>query len=161
MSTRLLLDFISQSPEQTLLVGEHLGSACEGGEVIWLTGPLGAGKTVVAQGIGRGLGVTGHVTSPTFTLLKEYHGRITLNHFDFYRLEGGMRDAWLEFADYQQPNAVCVVEWAEHAPEFIPDDHLHIILRHISMTKRAVQLIPQGDRYELLLRRFQALAFRI
>jgi tRNA threonylcarbamoyladenosine biosynthesis protein TsaE len=160
MITKAILDFISQSQEQTLLAGEHLGTVCEGGEVIWLSGPLGSGKTVVAQGIARGLGVAATVTSPTFTILKEYRGRLALHHFDFYRLEGQERDAEAEFAEYRRPDAVCVVEWAEHAPAFIPDEHLRISLRFVSQSKRAVQMVPRGEYYEALVRRFQALAFR-
>lgn len=157
---RPILDFISQSPEQTLLVGEHLGSACLGGEVIWLSGALGSGKTVLAQGIARGLGVRGAVTSPTFTILKEYQGRLALSHFDFYRLEGQGRDVEAEFGEYRRPDAVCLVEWAEHAVAFIPDEHLRITLRFVSQTKRAVQMLARGDRCEALLQRFQSLAFR-
>lgn len=160
MQTKPLLDFISQSPEQTALAGEHLGAVCEGGEVLLLSGALGAGKTVLAQGIARGLGVRVTVTSPTFTVLKEYQGRLALNHFDFYRLENQIRDAEEEFAEYRRPDAVCVVEWAEHAPSFMPAEHLRIALRFVSASKRSVQLIPRGARYEALVRRFQALAFR-
>jgi tRNA threonylcarbamoyladenosine biosynthesis protein TsaE len=161
MQTKPLVDFISQSPEQTALAGEHLGAVCEGGEVILLAGALGAGKTVLAQGIARGLGVRNQVTSPTFTILKEYQGRLALYHFDFYRLENQIRDAEVEFAEYRRPDAVCVVEWAEHAPSFLPEEHLRVTLRFVSATKRALQLIPQGARHESLVRRFQALAFRL
>lgn len=155
-----LIDFISQSPSQTLLAGEHLGAACEGGEVVWLSGALGAGKTVLAQGIARGLGVDGPVTSPTFTVLKEYQGRLALHHFDFYRLEDQIRDVWAEFADYQRPDAVCVVEWAEHGQEFLGEQYLRVALRHVSASKRAVQVAARGACYGQLLRRFQSLAFR-
>lgn len=160
MVAKPLLDFISHSPEQTALTGELLGTVCEGGEVIWLEGPLGAGKTVLTQGIARGLGISLPVTSPTFTVLKEYQGRLALNHFDFYRLEGVDRGADLEFAEYQNPEAVCVVEWAEHAPAFLPREHLHLQLRFVSQTKRAVVFMPHGAGYEALIRRFQTVAFR-
>ena len=160
MIVKSLLDFISQSPEQTALTGELLGSVCEGGEVLWLEGPLGAGKTVLAQGIARSLGIAEPVTSPTFTVLKEYQGRLALCHFDFYRLAGMERSPELEFAEYQSPDAVCVVEWAEHAPDFLPEEYLRLQLRFVSQTKRAVALMPYGARYEALSRRFQAVAFR-
>lgn len=155
-----LLDFISHSPEQTALTGRLLGGVCEGGEVIWLDGPLGAGKTVLTQGIARGLSVEVPVTSPTFTVLKEYQGRLALNHFDFYRLNGSDRAADVEFAEYQDRDAVCVVEWAEHAPGFLPPDYLQVQLRFVSPTKRAVVFLPRGPRYEALIRRFQTIAFR-
>src|SRR5579859_1515897 len=155
LQTRSVLDFISQSPEQTLLAGEHLGTVCEGDEVVWLSGALGAGKTVLAQGVARGLGITALVTSPTFTVLKEYRGRLNLHHFDFYRLEHQDRDSVAEFIEYQRPDAVCVVEWAEHAVEFIPDSHLRVTMRPISPSKRAIQLAAQGTQCDTLVQRFQ------
>jgi tRNA threonylcarbamoyladenosine biosynthesis protein TsaE len=161
MIARPLLDFISQNPEQTLRAGEHLGAVCRGGEVIGLSGALGSGKTILAQGIARGLGVKEVVTSPTFTILKEYRGRLALNHFDFYRLEDQERDAESEFAEYRQPGAVCVVEWPEHADTFLPAACLRITLRFVSAGKRSVAMAPHGEVYEDLLRRFQALAFRV
>jgi len=154
------IDFISQSPVQTALAGEHLGAACQGGEVVWLSGDLGAGKTVLAQGMARGLGVQAEVNSPTFTVLKEYTGRLVFNHFDFYRLDGQARDPWAEFSDYRRPDAVCVVEWGEHGRDFLEDSYLKVSLRLISATKRSIQIIAQGDAYDEVLRRFQALAFR-
>jgi tRNA threonylcarbamoyladenosine biosynthesis protein TsaE len=160
MTVKPLLDFVSHSPEQTARIGEVLGSVCEGGEVFWLEGPMGAGKTVLTQGIARGLGIADSVTSPTFTLLKEYQGRLALHHFDFYRLEGMERQPAWEFADYQTSDAVCVVEWAEHALEFLPDEYLRLQLRYISPTKRAAVFMPHGARYEALIRQFQAIAFR-
>lgn len=160
MERKARLDFISHNVEQTALTGDLLGDLCTGGEVIRLEGVLGAGKTVLAQGIAKGLGVIEAVTSPTFTLLKEYRGRLVLNHFDFYRLEGDARTPELEFEDYQGEGAVCVIEWAEHAPAFLPEEHLHVELRPVSPTKRAVVLIGHGDRYEDLVRRFRAIAFR-
>ena len=155
-----LIDFISQSPAQTALAGEHLGAACTGGEVVWLSGDLGAGKTVLAQGMARGLGVTAAVNSPTFTVLKEYTGRLGFNHFDFYRLDGQARDPWAEFSDYQLPEAVCVVEWGEHGRDFLGDTYLKVSLRLISATKRSIQMMARGAAHEELLHRFQALAFR-
>jgi tRNA threonylcarbamoyladenosine biosynthesis protein TsaE len=160
MIAKPILDFISQSPDQTVLAGELLGQACEGGEVIRLEGPLGAGKTVLAQGIARGLGITVPVTSPTFTLLKEYQGRLTLYHFDFYRLQESDRNAEREFAEYFQPDAVCVIEWAEYAHGFLPEEHLHLSMRYISTTKRALVLTPHGAVHEALVRRFREAAFR-
>src|SRR5437879_119765 len=126
MLTKPVLDFISQSPEQTFLTGEHLGSVCEGGEVLWLIGALGSGKTVLAQGLAKGLGIVTPVTSPTFTVLKEYRGRFNFFHFDFYRFEGQARDADWEFADYLRNDSVCAIEWAEHAINFMPPEHLQV-----------------------------------
>jgi tRNA threonylcarbamoyladenosine biosynthesis protein TsaE len=160
MYTKSVIDFISQSPEQTHLAGEHLGAMCRGGEVLCLSGALGCGKTAMAQGIGRGLGVTAPVTSPTYTVLKEYSGRLNLYHFDFYRFEQQIRDADIEFAEYLRDDAVCVIEWAEHAVELLPETHLLVRMRMVSPSKRALQFVPQGSCYEELVQRFQSLAFR-
>jgi tRNA threonylcarbamoyladenosine biosynthesis protein TsaE len=160
MHTKPVVDFISQSPEQTHLTGEHLGTACRGGEVLCLSGALGCGKTALAQGIGRGLRVTAPVTSPTFTVLKEYAGRLNLFHFDFYRFEEQSRAADVEFDEYLRDDAVCVIEWAEHALEFLPENHLLVRMVIVSPSKRAIQFIPQGPQYDNLVQRFQALAFR-
>jgi tRNA threonylcarbamoyladenosine biosynthesis protein TsaE len=160
MIAKPTLDFISHGPAQTALAGAFLGHACEGGEVIRLDGTLGAGKTVLDKGIARGMGIKAPVTSTTFTFLKEYQGRLALYHFDFYRLENSERNPEIEFAEYLQPDAVCVVEWAEYAPAFLPDAHLHLLVRYVSATKRALQLSPHGPIHEALLRRFQEAAFR-
>ncbi|MGH2388772.1 MAG: tRNA (adenosine(37)-N6)-threonylcarbamoyltransferase complex ATPase subunit type 1 TsaE [Chloroflexota bacterium] len=160
MSVKSPIDFISQSPEQTLLTGEHLGAACRGGEIVWLSGALGAGKTVLTQGIARGLEIEKTVTSPTFTVLKEYAGRLNLFHFDFYRLETQTRDPWAEFSDYLRSDAVCVVEWAEHGLAFLGESYLRVNLRYISFGKRAIQLVAHGNEYDELLHRFQSMAFR-
>jgi tRNA threonylcarbamoyladenosine biosynthesis protein TsaE len=160
MHTKPVVDFISQSSEQTHLAGEHLGAACRGGEVLCLSGVLGSGKTAFAQGIGRGLGVTLPVTSPSFTVLREYTGRLNLFHFDFYRFEQQIRAADVEFEEYLRDDAVCVIEWAEYAQELLPENHLLVRMLMVSESKRAIQFIPRGPQYEALVQRFQALAFR-
>lgn len=103
---------VSRSEAETAEIGKRIGEACVGGEIIRLIGPLGAGKSVLARGIGRGLGVTGAVRSPSFNLMREYHARLTLRHWDLYRLEGGFESlGLLESADDE---TVVVIEWADH-----------------------------------------------
>jgi tRNA threonylcarbamoyladenosine biosynthesis protein TsaE len=106
-----------------------VGRACRGGEVILLEGPLGAGKTALAQGIAAGLGVTDAVTSPSFTILKEYAGRLALAHFDFYRVDPA-RLVDVEFDDYLGAGGVCVLEWASRVPHVVPPDHLIVTLSY-------------------------------
>jgi tRNA threonylcarbamoyladenosine biosynthesis protein TsaE len=104
----------SDSPEQTQRLGALLGPALGPGDVILLQGGLGAGKTALTQGIARGLGVTETVNSPTFTILKEYSGRLPLYHFDLYRIEHPDELLSLGFEQYfDAGDGVCVVEWAE------------------------------------------------
>jgi tRNA threonylcarbamoyladenosine biosynthesis protein TsaE len=109
-----MVTHISHSPEETLALGEAWGRAAGVGLVIGLTGDLGAGKTQLAKGIARGLGITGRVHSPTFTLVNEYAGgRLPMFHVDLYRLQtaGQVANAGLE--EYFQPAGVSVIEWAE------------------------------------------------
>ena len=103
----------TRSVEETLQIGEVLGKLLEPKDVILLQGDLGTGKTAFTQGIGRGLDVHGTINSPTFTILKEYTGRLPLYHFDLYRLEDPEEFLTLGFEEYFDQSGVCVVEWAE------------------------------------------------
>ncbi len=107
--------FISHSPAQTASLGEEWGREAQSGLVVGLSGGLGAGKTILAAGLARGLGVTGRVQSPTFALVNEYReGRLPLFHLDLYRLES--RDAIIAAGlelYLVRPSGVAVVEWIE------------------------------------------------
>jgi len=107
------LDVPSESVEQTRRLGAILGGLLARGDVVLLHGELGAGKTAFTQGIGRGLGVAATVNSPTFTILKEYAGRLPLYHFDLYRIEDPGELESLGFVDYFAGDGVSVIEWAE------------------------------------------------
>jgi tRNA threonylcarbamoyladenosine biosynthesis protein TsaE len=105
---------ISRSPAETEALGEKFGRTVERGQVIALSGDLGAGKTQFVRGLARGLGIAGRVHSPTFTLVNEYGGgRLKLFHLDLYRLETAeqIRSAGIE--EYLSPDGVSVIEWAE------------------------------------------------
>ncbi len=104
---------VSRSLAETHRLGALLGELLVSGDVILLQGALGAGKTAFTQGIARGLGVTSTVNSPTFTILKEYVGRLSLYHFDLYRIETPEEVSALGFEDYFGGDGVSVVEWAE------------------------------------------------
>jgi len=155
------VDFISHSEAQTRRLGARLGGLLNGGEVIALQGELGAGKTRWVQGMGQGLKVNVHVTSPTFTLVNEYLGRLTLYHIDLYRINqvGEALDFGLE--DYLYGDGVCVIEWAERVAEALPPDRLWITFHHLDDTNRRLTLHADGDRYRQLLKDFQRLAFGI
>jgi len=105
---------ISHSPAETESLGERFGRAAQRGWVVALSGELGAGKTQFVKGLARGLGVTGRVHSPTFTLVNEYGGgRLTLFHLDLYRLETAAQMASAGIEEFLRPDGVAVVEWAE------------------------------------------------
>jgi tRNA threonylcarbamoyladenosine biosynthesis protein TsaE len=103
----------SASPEATRAIGERLGAALAPGTVVLLRGPLGAGKTVLAKGIARGLGVEDEIISPTYTIVADYPGRIPLAHVDLYRVEGATQIAGLGLDDLLAGPGVTVVEWGE------------------------------------------------
>jgi tRNA threonylcarbamoyladenosine biosynthesis protein TsaE len=109
-----MVTHISHSPEETLALGEAWGRAAGVGLVIGLTGDLGAGKTQLAKGIARGLGIAGRVHSPTFTLVNEYAGgRLLMFHVDLYRLQTVEEVASAGLEEYFQPAGVSVIEWVE------------------------------------------------
>lgn len=105
----------SASVAETQRLGKRLGGLLRAGDIVLLTGDLGAGKTALTQGIGRGLGIAQTINSPTFTILKEYEGRLPLYHFDLYRIEDPEELLALGFDRYFEGEGVCVVEWAERA----------------------------------------------
>ncbi len=101
--------------------GTSLASDLRRGDVLALTGDLGAGKTHLAQGIAAGLGYAGAVTSPTFTLVHEYRGgRLPIFHFDFYRFDSATEAEQIGWWNYVDEDGVCLVEWADKFPELIP-----------------------------------------
>lgn len=159
------LEFLSRSPEQTRRLGARLGQLLHGGETICLQGPLGAGKTMLAQGIGRGWGATDPLISPTFVLMRQHHraaGDDVLLHIDFYRLEGP-QDAWsLGLEDWlESPDVVAVIEWADRAPEILPEERLWIRLEPGGGERRRLLFTAHGSSYERLLHEFRRAAFGV
>jgi len=112
----------SSSAQETAAFAAQMAHAAKPGDIICLQGPLGAGKTVFAQGFAEGLGYTGRVTSPTFTIVQVYEGgRLPLYHFDLYRLEGGADELeGIGYEDYFFAGGVTLVEWPEMASDAIP-----------------------------------------
>lgn len=119
------------SEAQTIAVGKHLGEQAFDGAIITLNGDLGAGKTTMTKGIALGLGITQTVTSPTFTLMKQYEGRLRLTHIDAYRLQGIGLDGDIEEAIYQ--SGVSVIEWSDQIAQSI-DHGLSIVLHRVADT---------------------------
>jgi tRNA threonylcarbamoyladenosine biosynthesis protein TsaE len=143
----------SASIEQTRRVGQALGALLAPGDVVLLIGDLGAGKTALTQGIGAGIGVPGVINSPTFTILKEYTGRLPLYHFDLYRIEAPDEVYALGFEDYFAGEGVCVIEWAERGepreqdvPPPWPENYLRITLRADGPDKRMIEVTSAGPR---------------
>ena len=126
----LSIELHTGSPEDTLAVGRALGEQARPDDVILLSGPLGAGKTCLTQGIALGLGVEGYVRSPTFVLMTRHSGRLMLHHLDLYRISS-YEEAWdLGLDEQLTGGGVCVVEWAERAEELFPDRALWVRLAY-------------------------------
>ena len=119
----------SSSPEETYAIGRRIGQLAEPGDIVTLSGDLGTGKTVFAKGFAEGLGIADDVTSPTFTIIKEYtDGRIPLAHFDAYRIADPDEMYAIGYEDYLSGDFVCLIEWPEMIEELIPGDAIGVRL---------------------------------
>lgn len=110
--------FISESPEDTLEAGKNYAKNLKSGDVVLLFGEMGAGKTVFAKGVARGLGIETEVTSPTYAYMNDYGGK--LYHFDCYRLSCGEQAESLGLCDYFYGDGICLIEWAENISSVLP-----------------------------------------
>lgn len=137
---------LSKSPEETRSFGAKLASSLQPNDVLILRGDMGAGKSELTRGIARGLGITGYITSPTFTILQVHEGgRLPLYHFDWYRIESAEELYELSLDEYLHMDGVSAVEWAERASEVVPEDYLEIELKPLSDTEREIVLTPRGN----------------
>ena len=124
-----MISFKTTSPEQTERFGYELAKSLVAGDVIALTGDLGAGKTCLTRGISSGLGSTSHVSSPTFTIVNEYEGgRLMLFHFDTYRLSGPDDFLMSGLDEYFFRGGVCVIEWSDIIDELLPEDSIRMTI---------------------------------
>jgi tRNA threonylcarbamoyladenosine biosynthesis protein TsaE len=121
------------------------------GDIILLSGPLGAGKTCLAQGVTQGLGIKEGTASPSYVLMREFAGRLPLYHMDLYRLEFN-EIGELGLDGYLYGRGVCVIEWAEKALTLMPAEHLLIRLAYAGESERSMEIVPVGGHYEEMVR---------
>jgi tRNA threonylcarbamoyladenosine biosynthesis protein TsaE len=138
----------TSDPEETGQFAEKLARFLKSGDVIALEGDLGAGKTTFTKGLAKGLEIKKTVNSPTFTIIKEYKGRMPLYHMDVYRVADAYED--LGFDEYFEGEGVTVVEWAHLIEEQLPAELLTIYLYREDEVNRRMVLVPKGKRYEQL-----------
>jgi tRNA threonylcarbamoyladenosine biosynthesis protein TsaE len=147
-----MLEFIINNVEDTLKLGKELGSRVKAGDIICLTGDLGAGKTHFSKGIALGLGIEEHITSPTFTIVNEYEsGRLKLYHFDVYRVNDPDEISAIGFDEYIFDKGVSIIEWSNYIEELIPSEYLSINITKLPMEGenfRKIVIIPYGSRYD-------------
>lgn len=152
------MQVFTETEEATLELGHHLATVLEPGCVLALIGDLGAGKTRFVQGIAVGLGVPIEaVTSPTFTLVQEYEGRIPLRHCDTYRLRSPDEFLDLGLDELLAPDGIALVEWADRVMHLLPQDLLRVEIRILSPTAREFELTATGNLSRRILEKLQTL----
>ena len=149
------MEIIVDSLEQTLALGEKIGINSFPGAIICITGDLGTGKTHITKGIAKGLKIDEPITSPTFTIVNEYHsGTHILYHFDVYRVNDPDEIYAIGFDEYIFGEGVSVIEWANYIEELIPEKFIHIKLSKLpekGENYRKITITPYGEEYENLV----------
>lgn len=137
----------THSMEQSVELGKKLAKLLKPGDVVTLEGDLGAGKTTFTKGIALGLGIKQTLSSPTFTIIKEYRdGQVPLYHMDAYRLEYAEED--LGFDEYFSGDGISIVEWAQFIEDYLPADRLDIVITYQGEFERTFHFKPSGKHFE-------------
>ena len=124
-----MLTFTTKSQEETIALGQKIGSKLKKGDIIAMQGTFAAGKTTITKGIAQALGITDTITSPTFCLISEYYGKMPLYHMDVYRLEGGEDFINLGTDDMLYGDGVSIIEWSEKIEELLPSETIRVTLQ--------------------------------
>lgn len=151
------LSLRSRSAGETRKLGKKLGEVLTGGEIIGLTGDLGAGKTCFVRGAAEGLGVgkEAWIRSPTFTLVNEYDGRLPVYHIDLYRIGSAQELEELNLREYLYADGASFIEWFEKMPAAEVDEWLGVHFEHAGENERKISFAAHGERYEELLQRLK------
>jgi tRNA threonylcarbamoyladenosine biosynthesis protein TsaE len=132
------MKFITRDEKETYELGVELGKILLPGTVLSLNGDLGAGKTHFTKGIAVGLGIEEYITSPSFTIMNEYEGRLPLHHFDVYRIENIEEMFEIGFDEYLFGNGICVVEWGDIVKDMLPKDTINISILRLDDSVREI-----------------------
>jgi tRNA threonylcarbamoyladenosine biosynthesis protein TsaE len=147
-----MFSVITSDQEQTWRIGKILGAQLDAGDTVCLYGDLGAGKTSFSYGIALGLDVeTKYITSPTFTFVNEYKGRVPFYHIDLYRLQAPEELENIGFEQYIETDGVTVIEWAERAEDELPVECLSVYLSYVDEHSREIGFLAEGERYKKIL----------
>ena len=142
---------IAKNLQDTDKIGTIIGENLKAGTVICLEGDLGAGKTTLTQSIAKGMLIKDYVTSPTFTIIKEYEGRLKLYHMDAYRLESEDDMYDLGYDEYINSEGVCIIEWASKIKNLIPKDAINITIKtNYDNNYRDIYLAGEGEQFDIL-----------
>lgn len=144
------MEFIVKNVEELNSLGIQLGKLCCANDIICLIGDLGTGKTHLTKGIAKGLEIEDHITSPTFTIVNEYDGRLKLYHFDVYRVNDPDEIAAIGFDEYIFGNGISIIEWANYIEDLIPEESLTINIEKLldmGETYRKITITYTDSRY--------------
>lgn len=147
------MEFLIDSLEKTLDLGYQIGKLVNPGDIICLTGDLGTGKTHLTKGIAKGMQIDDYITSPTFTIVNEYEGRLKLYHFDVYRVNDPDEIAAIGFDEYIFGDGVSVIEWSNYIEDLIPEEHLSINISkiyNINENFRKIEINYKNKRYDYI-----------
>lgn len=150
-----MFKIISNNVKETEEFGNKLGKLLKNGDIVCLIGDLGAGKTALTKSIVKGLDIDEYVTSPTFTLVNEYDGRVHVNHFDVYRVSDCDELLDIGFEEYIYSDSVTIIEWANLIEEILPKERLTITIKAILENKREINVDAEGERYKELIYNLQ------
>ncbi|HVL89402.1 MAG TPA: tRNA (adenosine(37)-N6)-threonylcarbamoyltransferase complex ATPase subunit type 1 TsaE [Actinomycetota bacterium] len=151
------LECRSRSPEDTRAIAAAVAAVFAPGDVVALSGDLGAGKTCFVQGAAREMGVTEHVSSPTFVLVREYpSGRIPILHIDVYRLGNLQELVDLGYEEFLDPKQIVLIEWGDAVGPLLPPDYLHIEFHATGDDERTIELIANGPGWAARLESLKA-----
>lgn len=140
--------FVTHSEQETVELGIKMGKLLEAGDIVLLYGDLGAGKTVLTRGIALGLGAKDVVTSPTYTLMHRYEGRVPVYHFDLYRLNGPDEVLDVGYEEFFYGDGVSIVEWPERLEYLCPEEHVRVRIEVAGDgQKRRITVDAVGGRY--------------
>lgn len=138
--------FTTHSERDTIELAQNFESEKFPNMIICLNGELGSGKTIFTKGIANALGITETITSPTFTIIKEYNGELPLYHMDVYRLDGNTEGLGIE--EYFSKGGVVIIEWADTIKDILPNERLDIKFKVVDENKRILIIKPYGKKYE-------------
>ena len=147
---QMIKNIYLDNDKETREIGFKLGKLLKPGSIVCLIGDLGAGKTTMTQSLAEALEVDDYITSPTFTIVNEYEGKMPLYHFDVYRIGCSEEMYDIGFDEYINGEGVCIIEWANIIEDILPDDYLKIELKYKDMSREMI-LNPVGEKYEKIV----------
>ncbi|AUG56599.1 tRNA threonylcarbamoyladenosine biosynthesis protein TsaE [Acetivibrio saccincola] len=150
MKEKMMKEFKTFSQEETIEIGKALGRLLNTGDIVCINGDLGTGKTVFTNGIAKSLGIKEHITSPTFTIVNEYSGRVPFYHFDVYRISDSEEMFEIGFEEYLYGEGIVVIEWADIIKDILPEEVIQVTIKKnldLGIDARIIEIVFNGSKY--------------